>query len=242
MSIATLSLHNVSKQFTQGSSTLTVLAGITVEFTQGLTYALVGASGTGKSTLLTILAGLEQPTTGSVVCNGRTLAHNSREQHRNFLHTSLGLVFQTPHLLPELSVEENVMIKGLIAGMPRADCNKKARELLEAVSLTDKALNKPSTLSGGEQQRVALARALFIPPLFLLADEPTAHLGEAHKADIIKLLCRFQEQYNTGLIISSHDMSLASLMNTVFELRDGILHELPRSAYPCQLYQPAVAF
>ncbi len=193
---ATLTVHALSKSF--GSHN--VLVNIEYQFVAPRTYALLGVSGTGKSTFINLLAGFDTPDVGSV-----TTAH-------------IACLMQTPLLLDELSVLENVIIQGLIAGQQLHDLGKK---LLDQVDLADKADSAPRTLSGGEQQRVALARALLLKPDFIIADEPTAHLDPASKEKMLKLLLA----QNIGLIIASHDTVVAQAMDTVLELKEGGLYE-----------------
>ena len=175
--MATIHLENIKKQFNQNTTTMPVLSGITYTFDSGRTYALTGVSGTGKSTLLSILAGLEAPTTGNVYYNNSSMSTLTNKEKNYLLNKTVGLIFQMPYLIQELSVLENVMIKGLIS--PTNSIKKdQALQLLDRVGLRSKAYFLPSILSGGEQQRVAIARAVINKPDFLLADEPTAHLDE----------------------------------------------------------------
>jgi ABC-type lipoprotein export system ATPase subunit len=213
----------ITKSFMQASLNVDVLKGVSVCFEHGKTYAITGVSGAGKSTLLHILAGLEEPSKGEITFNGRTLFSMSAAEHTHFLNKSIGLVFQSPYLIAELSVVENVMVKGMIMGEQYDECRVKALALLNTVGLQDKAESKPSTLSGGQQQRVAVIRALFNEPVFLLADEPTGNLDEKTGKDLIDFILDCQKQWHMGVIISSHDAYVTSMMSTVFELHDGML-------------------
>lgn len=218
-----LGLQAVTQQFKQGKEVITVLDDVTLEFHQGVSYALMGVSGTGKSTILQLLAGLEQPTQGKVVYNGQNIARFSNREQQLFLHNTVGLVFQSPYLIDELSVLENVMLKGLITGAMGHAAQKRARDLLETVGVGHKLNALPAALSGGEQQRVALARALFVEPQFLLADEPTAHLDSEAKQAVMDLLVLFQQSYNIGLIIATHDEEVALRMQKKVVVHDGAL-------------------
>lgn len=221
MEQAILRMLDVGQQFQQGKEIITILTGTSYAFEQGKTYALQGVSGTGKSTILQLLAGLEQPTEGKVLYNDRSLATFSDTEHQRFLHATVGLVFQSSYLIDELSVQENVMLKGLIAGQSGTYAQKKANDLLESVGLSHKAHASPAALSGGEQQRVALARALFVQPQFLLADEPTAHLDHATKKLMMSLILEFQESSGMGVIIATHDQEVAVLMQVQCHIIDG---------------------
>jgi ABC-type lipoprotein export system ATPase subunit len=227
MNNATLRAQALGKNFVQGSLPLEVLKNLSVDFHQTSSYAITGASGAGKSTLLHILAGLEQPTYGNVFFNDHNLAKMSDLQRTSFCNKSIGLVFQLPYLINELSVVENVMIKGLIAGNQLDECRHKAYALLASIGLQDKANTIPSKLSGGQQQRVAIMRALFNEPTFLLADEPTGNLDEKSGNALIDFLLECHQIYKMGLIISSHDAYVTHKMHTVLELHDRMLRHSP---------------
>ncbi len=203
-----LTVIDLHKSFLQGGQPVEVIKGISITFEQGKTYAITGVSGSGKSTFLQLLAGLDAPTSGVIKCSSGI---------------QLAMVFQFPYLIRELSVFENVMLKGFIAGRARAAGEAEAAELLDAVGLADKRDAYPGTLSGGQQQRVAIARALFNHPHFLLADEPTGALDEDTGKKIIDLLITLSKRWNMGLIISSHDPYVAHQMNEVLEMHHGTL-------------------
>lgn len=224
---AELRIQEVEKFFIHAGTRVEILKKTTAAFQQGTSYAIVGASGVGKSTLMHILAGLESPNTGNVFFNGHDLSQLSMKDKSIFLNKSIGLVFQQPYLIRELSVLENVMVPGLLSGQSSMQCKKHAQELLTLVGLADKSVSKVATLSGGQQQRVALARALFNKPDFLLADEPTGNLDSATSKIIVELLSKFQKEYNMGIIVSTHDLSVATAMDQVYCLQDGLL--IPRS-------------
>ena len=223
MALATLALKEVTKYFLQGDSHITVLDSISILFEQGNTYAIIGVSGTGKSTLMHIIAGLDRPSNGSVSFDNQFLADFSPAQQSKFLNRSIGLMFQLPYLINELSVLENIMIPGLIAKKSQHHCEKKALLLLEQTGIVDKAHHKPASLSGGQQQRVALARALFNKPAFLLADEPTGNLDIATGKGIVNLLLFCKQEWNMGIIITSHDAYVAHAMEITYQLQAGQL-------------------
>ncbi len=216
-----LSLQSISKQFMQ----FQVLRSITQSFEQCSTYAITGFSGSGKSTLLHIIAGLELPSQGMVFYNNQNLNLFSLKEKEQFFNTKIGLIFQLPYLIDELTVIENVMCKGFIAGLLYDDCYQKAVCLLNELGIAEKSSDFPRSLSGGQQQRVAIARALLTQPSFLLADEPTGNLDETTGKLILEILVRYHKEYNMGLIISSHDRYVIQKMDTILVLNNGFLSE-----------------
>jgi lipoprotein-releasing system ATP-binding protein len=218
-----LQAQGVSKKFVQGSAELWVLRDINYSFAQGTSYALMGASGSGKSTFMHILAGLDTTTDGSVSFDNKKVASLNAKERTDFLNKQIGLLFQSPYLIYELTVLENAMIKGLIAGMSHKDAAKKAERLLDMVGIADKAAYLPPQLSGGQQQRLALARALFNQPAFLLADEPTGNLDAHTATEIIALLQHIQQETGMGIIISTHDERVAGAMDKRLLIKDGTL-------------------
>lgn len=226
MSRATLATQQISKKFIQGKEEIIVLNNIDILFIQEKNYAITGISGSGKSTFIHIIAGLDTPTTGTVLFNNVSLQTLSPSDLAQFLNRSIGLVFQSPHLIRELSVIENIMLPGLINGQRQSDCEKKAVKLLKKVELLPKKDSKIGELSGGQQQRVAIARALFNEPAFLIADEPTGNLDLATGKTIIDLLLSCHQEWGMGLIISSHDEYVAEKMDETYALSAGSLKKL----------------
>ncbi len=218
-----LAVCDVFKNYVQGNSIVPVLKGVSATFEQGKSYAITGVSGSGKSTLIHLLAGLDVPSQGTVHYDGQDINSFAESQKSNFLNKTIGLVFQSPYLIKELSVLENVMIKGLIAGRSSAECKDGAVQLLKNVGLEEKIYGYPGQLSGGQQQRVALARALMNKPQFLLADEPTGNLDPQTAQTILDLIIAAQKEWGMGLIISSHDRFVTDRMETVLEVKDGKL-------------------
>lgn len=220
---AVLATQQISKCFLQGEQEIMVLDGIDAVFHQEKTYAITGISGSGKSTFMHIIAGLDSPTKGSVLFNTKALEDFSSDELSYFLNTHIGLLFQNSYLLKELLVIENVILPGLIKGESKKNCEQRAEFLLDKVGLTSKIFSKPGELSGGQQQRVALARALFNEPAFLIADEPTSNLDIITGQAMIDLLITCHKEWGMGLIISSHDEYVTERMDEVYSLEQGKL-------------------
>lgn len=218
---ATITTENLRKEYVNGNQILPVLRLINATFNQGTTYAIMGTSGSGKSTFMHLIGGLEEPTSGSVFFNQQNFSLMTAQERTDFLQLSIGFVFQSPYMIKELSVLENVMIRGLIRGMDISQCKLQAKELLHAMGLSDFVNAQPPVLSGGQQQRVALARALFGRPAFLLADEPTGGLDEATGKEIVQLLLSCQREWGMGVIVSTHDHYVAKNADTIIHLKDG---------------------
>ena len=218
-----LQANNLRKNFIHNGTSLEILKSITVSFNQGNSYAITGVSGSGKSTLIHILSGTDLPTDGQIYFNTDDINKFNQKQKENFLSKDIGLVFQEPYLIKELTVLENVIIKGLINCSNVSDVRSKGMDFLEQIGLGHKADQLPATLSIGQQQRVAILRALFNKPKFLLADEPTANLDEKTGKDITKLLNQFKNEFSTGIITVTHDKYLADSCEQTLNLENGNL-------------------
>jgi ABC-type lipoprotein export system ATPase subunit len=218
------SIKKLSKSFCQGSQDLILLEQISYEFAEGHSYAIMGSSGSGKSTLLYMLMGVEQPDSGTILVDGIDVVSMSKPE-KDELRRSLGVMFQRPYLVPELTVLENVMLKAILHGSVSEEDKKRAEELLCSVGLGDKKAAEPRLLSGGEQQRVALLRALFYPPKWLLIDEPTGSLDEQSGKEILELLKQYQSVYNMGIIMTTHDASVAQSMDHVVYIKNKKLEQ-----------------
>jgi len=219
MSTPQLQLTCLSKSYPQTDTTLPIFDNVSYGFQAGTSYALMGPSGVGKSTLLNMIAGLEQPSSGTISINNQTIHGNNFEQKIAALHGSIGIIFQQPCLIHELSVLENVMLPAIARNQINDTITQHAHQLLAEVGLADHALRAPNTLSGGQQQRVAILRALFFNPTFLLADEPTGNLDEATAQQIIDLLKDYQKKYTMGLIISTHDLRVAEQCDVILQIQ-----------------------
>lgn len=224
-------VDNIKKTFSevnvlQENKSLEVLNGVNVIFEQGKSYAILGASGTGKSTFLHLLAGIDTPDSGTVSFDGKSISKMSVSEKDCFLNKTIGLMFQLPYLISEVSVIENVAMPGMIAGKSFDECFKDAFDVLKDLEISEKANCLPDSLSGGQQQRVALARAIFNKPKFLLADEPTGNLDPKTGKLIVDLLVKCKQKWGMGLIISSHDNYVAQNMENKFRLEGGSLNKL----------------
>jgi ABC-type lipoprotein export system ATPase subunit len=221
MSESLLSARGLKKTYAIGKRTLEVLRGVDMDVARGDFVALRGASGTGKSTLLHLLGGLDTPNAGEIHFAGQNLAAFTESQLTHFRNRRVGFVFQSYYLLPELDALENVCLPARVARVPAAQAGARGRELLSLVGLKDRMEHKPYELSGGEQQRVAIARALINEPELLLADEPTGNLDSHTGGEIIELLKNLHVKKQTTLIIATHDAKVAAHAQRVIELADG---------------------
>ena len=221
--MALFQAENVCKSYTSGTETLTVLSNIDLTVEPGEMTAIVGASGSGYTTLLQILGTLALPTSGKLHFESTELLKKSPKELAAFRNKSIGFIFQFHHLLPDFTALENVMMPALIAGKKKSDVYPKAASLLEQVELSHRHHHKVAELSGGEQQRAALARALVMEPALLLADEPTGNL-DARAGDIVfSLLHDLCRENNLSTIMVTHNTKLAGLMDHCRLLRDGVL-------------------
>ncbi|MFL8058775.1 ABC transporter ATP-binding protein [Xanthomonas vasicola] len=204
-----------------------MLDNVSLTVSEGDSIAIVGASGSGKTTLLGLLAGLDLPSRGSIALSGQDLGQLDEEARAALRAREVGFVFQSFHLLPALTAEENIALPLELAG--RED-PARVREVLEAVGLSARARHYPRQLSGGEQQRVALARAFVARPRILFADEPTGSLDQATGAQISDLLFALNATSDTTLVLVTHDMTLAQRCHHIYRIDSGRLHAQTGSA------------
>lgn len=218
-----LSCTNLSKTFHDGSLYVEVLKPINFSVQARERIAIVGPSGAGKSTLLHLLGGLDRPSSGDVFLAGKNLAHLT-ENHRSHLRNRhLGFIYQFHHLLPEFSVLENTCIPLLLSGVNPIVAKEKVLKLLKKVGLLHRQHHKLGELSGGERQRTAIVRALVNNPLCLLADEPTGNLDRHTAEHVYQTLLELNEEFNTSLVIVTHDQGLASRSDRILHMEDGQL-------------------
>lgn len=222
---ATLQAIGIEKYYEEVGHRIEVLKGADLHLSQGEMIAIVGASGTGKTTLLHILGTLDRPTAGTLLYRGVEVLKKNDIELSAYRNRTVGFVFQFHHLLPEFTALENVMMPGLIGGMDKDKIAEEAAEILEKVKLSDRIQHKVGELSGGEQQRVALARAIIMKPLLLLADEPTGNLDTKTGYKVFQLLQEMSAEYALSAVMVTHNLELAGEMNRCLTLADGKLHE-----------------
>jgi ABC-type lipoprotein export system ATPase subunit len=224
MSHTILEFQNVTKTFPQaGRQDLVILRDICLEVAEGSSLAIVGRSGSGKSTLLHLAAGIDSPSAGRVILDGRDLAGLSERNRTLLRRENIGLVFQFFHLLPHLSVRDNIALPAWIAGDLEKDLDTRIADLLIKVELIDRPHEAVQKLSGGEMQRVAICRALLRKPRLLLADEPTGSLDDENSRRVMDLLIRLAKHEGSTLIYVTHSMQLAYHADIVLRLHGGKL-------------------
>ena len=213
----------IEKSF-NGIHNLQILNGIDLQLKKGELVAIVGASGTGKTTLLHILGTLDRPTKGKLIYQNEDVFAKNDIELSTFRNKTIGFVFQFHHLLPEFSAFENIMMPGLIGGINKKQLTNDTRDLLEKIGLSDRAQHKMGELSGGEQQRVALARALIMKPALLLADEPTGNLDPKTGYKMFDLIKELNSALSLTTVMVTHNHELAKEMDRCLTLADGKLH------------------
>ena len=234
MTKSVIALDHIELTLGSGASSVHVLKGISLSINYGQSVGIVGPSGSGKSTLLMVLAGLEHVDSGSVQIAGEKLESMSEDQIAAFRGRNIGIVFQSFHLIPNMTALENVAVPLELAGNP--DAFSIAENVLAAVGLADRITHYPGELSGGEQQRVAIARALAPSPKILIADEPTGNLDTATGRQIADLLFEKQKEFGVTLVLVTHDATLAARCDREIRVRSGLIEaddhapELAKSA------------
>jgi putative ABC transport system ATP-binding protein len=208
-SMPSVRTENVTRHYSMGDAIIRAVDGISLEIAEGDFVALLGSSGSGKSSLLNLIAGLDRPTSGSIVAQGSDLARLSRLELAQYRLRTVGMVFQSFNLIPSMTVHENVELPLRFAEIDRRERSKISQEAIERVGLAARIDHKPTQLSGGEQQRVALARALVNKPKLLLADEPTGNLDSKTGTGIMELIDEFNRTLGMTILMVTHERSLA---------------------------------
>lgn len=215
-----IELDSLYKRFTMGEETVTAVDGISMEIEEGDFVSIVGPSGSGKSTLMNIIGMLDTADEGAYRFDGQDVTGLSDDEQTMLRNRSIGFVFQSFHLLPRLTAEENVMVPLLYRGVPEKEAGEKARQLLQKLGLASRTDHLPSQLSGGQQQRTAIARALIGQPKLILADEPTGALDQATGREIISLMKELNVTGQT-IVLITHDMQIAAQAKKIVRIEDG---------------------
>ena len=221
-----IEVRDVTKQFMKGSETITPLREANLSIERGEFVSLMGASGTGKSTLLNLIASIDRPTSGTIVVNGTDITRLSRSKLANWRAANIGYVFQTHNLVPVLTAYENIELPLLLLPLHRAERRKRVEIALGAVDLLDRANHYPRQLSGGQEQRVGIARAIVADPTVVVADEPTGDLDETTSGQILDLLQRLNRELGTTFLMVTHDPDAAAIAGRRLRLEQGRLVEV----------------
>ena len=219
-----LKVTDLTRQFNSGGGVVTAVSGVSLEVDEGQFASIIGKSGSGKSTMLSLLGALDKPTSGSIEVNGKDIARMGGGELTAYRCKEIGFIFQNYNLIPNLTALENVLLPMEFAKVPKAQRKERAEELLTAVGIEgDQQHRRPGRLSGGQQQRVAIARALANKPHLILADEPTGNLDEATGKKIFDLLHSLSRTEKTTIVAVTHDLSIAGKTEITFQLSDGKL-------------------
>lgn len=222
-----IELKNLTKVYTESVMPVTAVNDISLDFEEGEFTCIVGPSGCGKTTLLNMLGGLDNPTTGKIHIGGQDISDLNSRKMTDFRMENIGFVFQAYNLIPVLTARENVEFVMQLQKLSKSDRKVRSMELLEAVGLGDKTEDRPNRLSGGQQQRVAVARALASKPQFILADEPTANLDSKSTETLLDIMLELNRKENITFIFATHDERVVKKARRIIKLEDGkILEDL----------------
>jgi putative ABC transport system ATP-binding protein len=223
--MALVEIRNVTKRYHKGGETITPLEDVSLDIDEGEFVSLMGASGTGKSTLLNLIASIDHADAGTITVDGVDITKLSRTKLANWRAANIGYIFQTHNLIPVLTAYENVELPLLLLPMSRSDRQKRVEIALQAVDLSDRADHYPRQLSGGQEQRVGVARAIVAHPKLVVADEPTGNLDDDTSVQILRLLRRINEELGVTLLMVTHDAESAAIADRQLRLEHGKLHE-----------------
>jgi putative ABC transport system ATP-binding protein len=220
-------VEGLYKRYGKGETAVDALKGVDMQVAPGEVVGLVGPSGSGKTTLLKCLGAVIEPTSGRMTLGEKAIYDEGWmiPDLRALRRDKIGFVFQAPYLIPFLNVTDNVALPSMLAGHPNGEARKRALELFEALDVAHRAHAMPSQLSGGEQQRVSIARALVNRPPVILADEPTAPLDSQRALAVIRILNQMARQYETAIIVVTHDEKIIPTFKRIYHIRDGKTHE-----------------
>jgi putative ABC transport system ATP-binding protein len=234
--------ENVARHYQMGEALVRAVDGISIDIRAGEFVALLGASGSGKSSLLNLVAGLDRPTSGAVIVHGNNLAALSREQLAKYRLHTVGMVFQSFNLIPSMTLLENVELPMRFAEVDRGERSELARQSLDRVGLSGRLTHRPMELSGGEQQRASLARALINKPKMLLADEPTGNLDSRTGTEIMQLMRSFNQSMGMTVLMVTHEQALAEKhAGRMMHLADGrLVDDISNVAVPVVSSVPTV--
>jgi putative ABC transport system ATP-binding protein len=237
--MALVELRHLTKRYHKGGETITPLDDVSLDVEQGEFVSLMGASGTGKSTLLNLIASIDLPDSGSIVVDGTDITKLSRTKLANWRAVNIGYIFQTHNLIPVLTAYENVELPLLLLPMPGAERQKRVEIALQAVDLLDRAQHYPRQLSGGQEQRVGVARAVVAHPKVVVADEPTGNLDDDTSVQILRLLRRLNDELGVTLIMVTHDAESAAVAGRELRLEHGRLLEKIDSGHAPTVFRGA---
>jgi len=225
---AGIRIENMGKRFGSGDTAVDALKNINMEIAPGEVVGLIGPSGSGKSTLLKCLGAVIEPSMGQMYVGDELIYDNGWKikDLRALRRDKIGFIFQSPYLIPFLDVTDNVALLPMLAGVPNAVARKQALELLKVLDVVHRSKAMPSQLSGGEQQRVSIARALVNRPPVILADEPTAPLDGVRALAVIRLLNQLAQQYETAIIVVTHDEKIIPTFKRIYHINEGVTHEI----------------
>ena len=227
MKTPAIHIENLTKRYGEGDTAVDALKGVDMTIWPGEVVGLVGPSGSGKSTLLKCLGAVIEPTTGRMTLGGQTIYDQAWKiaDLRTLRRDRIGFIFQAPYLIPFLDVTDNVALLPMLAGVANAPARSRALELLNALDVGHRAKAEVAQLSGGEQQRVSIARALANHPPVILADEPTAPLDSERALNVVRMLNQMAQQYQTAIIVVTHDEKIIPTFKRIYHIRDGRTYE-----------------